>query len=405
MINTGIIAEYNPLHNGHIHHINESKKNTKSNNLICIMSGNFIQRGLPACYDKWTRTQMALSAGIDMVIELPTYYAVNSAEFFASYGVYLLNKLNYINYISFGSEETDLNKLKTLTDIFVNEPNEFKIYLKKELNKGISFPKARENAVLQYLNKSSFKNILNKSNNILAIEYLKALQRYDSNILPLNIPRINNNYNDEHITDNISSATAIRKLLSKEKINKSVINKLKQLIPNSTFDIMSNDITSTYNNDLKKFEEEILFLIKQKTEKELEDILEVTEGLENRFKKYVYETNDIYEFIKLVKTKRFTETKIQRILIHILLNMTKTEFNNIQKNIDKYMYIRVLGFNNKGKELLKQISKNTNIPIITSVKKYIDTHPTNPLLEKDILASNIYCNKNNIDYTEKVIKI
>ncbi|MBE5821045.1 MAG: nucleotidyltransferase [Clostridiales bacterium] len=405
MINTGIIAEYNPLHNGHIHHINETKKINKTDNLICIMSGNFIQRGLPASYDKWTRTKMAINAGIDLVIELPTYYAVNSAEYFSSYAVKILNSLNCLNYLSFGSEEKELDKLKTISNLLINETEEFKYNLKQELDKGLSFPKARENATMLTLNDNSLNNILNKSNNILAIEYLKELGKSNSKITPINIPRINNNYNDETITDNISSATSIRKLLNKKLITENEIEILEQLVPNTTFELMKENIISTYLNDLKRFEKEILFLIKHKKEHELQNILEVTEGLENRLKKYCYETDDIYEYISLIKTKRFTETKIQRILIHILLNMTKTEFNEIQENIDKYMYIRVLGFNNKGKELLKQISKNTNISIITSVKKYIDITPNNPLLQKDILASNIYCNKHNIDYTEKIVNI
>lgn len=405
MINSGIIAEYNPLHNGHIHHIIETKKKTNTNNLICIMSGNFIQRGLPACYNKWDRTKMALQNGIDLVIELPTYYAVNSAEYFASYSIKLLNNLNLINYLSFGSEELNINKLICISNILINEDIEFKTFIKNELTKGISFPKARENAILKYLNDTNYNNILNKSNNILAIEYLKELIKSKSNISPINILRVNNNYNDETITSNISSATAIRNLLNKKTINKTDILTLQKVVPESTLEIMQHDFYSVSKNDLKRFEKEILYLLKIKTEDELKNILEINEGLEKRLKKYAYLTNDIYELIKLVKTKRFTQTKIQRILIHLLLNMTKDEFNEIHNNTNQYMYIRILGFNRNGKELLKKLSKNTTIPIITSIKKYKNTHPFNPLLEKDILASNIFCNKHNIDYTEKIIEI
>ena len=397
MNNIGIIAEYNPFHNGHKYQLEKLKEITKYDNAICVISGNFIQRGLPAIYDKWTRTKMALEAGFDLVVELPTYYALNSAEKFAFGGVNILNNLGIINNICFGVENNDLDSLNDIANILVVEPKEYIKILKEELQKGISYAKSRENAIIKYTNNKKYGNILNSPNNILGIEYLKALKKLKSNMAPLLIKRHISNYNDINIESNICSATAIREVME----NKDIKNKeeiLSKVVPNYTYNIMQNNNITT----LKDFEKEIIYSIRKMSIEELSQILEVNEGIQTRLKKYSFETNDIYQLVDLVKSKRFTQTKIQRILLHILLNMTKNEFNCINKDNE---YIRVLGFNKNGKKLLKYIAQNTTIPIITSVNKYIKQYGKNSLLEKDILSSNIYLGKYNIDYTQKIIEI
>ena len=391
MQNLGIIAEYNPFHNGHKFHIDKTKSKLNIDSSICIISGNFTQRGEPCLYSKWEKTKMALSNGIDLVIEMPTYYAVNSAQNFATCGIELLNSLGIIDYVSFGTECNDIEILKQLSDVLLNEPDEYKEELKKQLSMGNLFAKSNELAVLKVLGDDEFKNILSSPNNILAIEYLKALEKLNSKIIPFNIERTND-YLSLDINSDICSATAIRTALEKD-----IHTNLENVVSLSTCEIMRKNTPKF----LKDFETQIIYMIRKMDLKSLNDILEVTEGLDIRLKKFSFETNDIYELIHKVKTKRFTQTKIQRILIHILLGMTKTEFENIQKN--NYMYIRVLGMNSKGKELLKKISTTCNIPVISSLKKYIDTYGSNPLLEKDILSSNIYYEKYNIDMTEKII--
>lgn len=397
MNNIGIIAEYNPFHNGHKYQLEKLKEITKYDNAICVISGNFIQRGLPAIYDKWTRTKMALEAGFDLVVELPTYYALNSAEKFALGGVNILNNLGIINNICFGVENNDLDSLNDIANILVEEPKEYIKILKEELQKGISYAKSRENAIIKYTNNKKYGNILNSPNNILGIEYLKALKKLKSNMAPLLIKRHISNYNDIIIESNICSATSIREVME----NKDIKNKeeiLSKVVPNYTYNIMQNNNITT----LKDFEKEIIYSIRKMSIEELSQILEVNEGIQTRLKKYSFETNDIYQLVDLVKSKRFTQTKIQRILLHILLNMTENEFNYINKDNE---YIRVLGFNKNGKKLLKYIAQNTTIPIITSVNKYIKQYGKNSLLEKDILSSNIYLGKYNIDYTQKIIEI
>ena len=391
MKTVGIIAEYNPFHNGHKFHIDKAKNILKNDYTICIMSGNFIQRGLPALYNKWIRTQMALNSGVDLVIELPVYYAVNSAEYFARYCIKIFNSIGCINNMSFGTEHDNLEDLYNICNVLLKQPTQYVKELKLQLSQGITYAKANELAIVKTLNDSKYTKILQNPNNILAIEYIKSLISTNSTVEPFNVIRTCN-YNDDTIFSNICSATAIRNALQQNHTNE-----LSNVVPSYTYELMNTN----WPTFLSKFSAQIIFSLRKMSLEEIENILEITEGLEIRLKKYSFETNDINELINLVKTKRFTQTKIQRILIHILLGMTKTEFNEIEKN--NLMYIRVLGTNSKGKEILKKIKENTNVPIITSVKKYIDMYGSNPLLDKDILSSNIYCEKYNIDMTTKLI--
>ena len=178
----GIVAEYNPFHNGHLYHIEKSKKLSNADLTICIMSGNFTQRGEPAIIDKWSRTKMALEAGIDLVIELPLIYSISSAENFAYGSINILNKLGIVDAISFGSEAGDINILNSIADILHNQPKEYVSLLNHELSKGVSYPKAQEKAVLMYLGDiRRYANVLSSPNNILGIEYLKAIKRIKSN--------------------------------------------------------------------------------------------------------------------------------------------------------------------------------------------------------------------------------
>lgn len=392
MRTVGIIAEYNPFHNGHKFHLEKTKELLNNDYTICIMSGNFIQRGLPAIYNKWIRTEMAIKNGVDLVIELPTYYAVNSADFFSKYSIKLLNSLGCIDNISFGAEDNSIEDISNVSEILVKQPSQYTAELKKQLSTGITFAKANEIAIVKILKEEKYSKILNNPNSILAIEYIKSLKNTNSSIKPFSINRIGD-YNDTNISSHICSATAIRNSLEK----KDEID-IKSVVPKETYNLLKTN----HPLFLKDFGTQIIYSLRKMNIDEIANILEVSEGLESRLKKYSFQTNNICELISLVKTKRFTQAKIQRILIHVLLNMTKSEFNEIEKN--NWEYIRVLGFNSKGKDLLKQLSKKCNIPVITSVKKFIEQHGLNPLLEKDILSSNIYCEKYNIDISQKLIE-
>ena len=210
----GIIAEYNPFHNGHLYHLQKSLHDTGSSYSIAVISGNFTQRGSTSLVDKWTKTEIALKNGIDLVIELPLLYSISSAENFAEGAIKIFDSLKVVDYISFGSESGDISTLNTVADILYKEPREYKNILSHELGKGLSFPKARENAMLMYLKDiRKFSSVLSSPNNILGIEYLKALKKYKSNITPVTVERFDSSYNDTSYTGNIASSTAIRNIV------------------------------------------------------------------------------------------------------------------------------------------------------------------------------------------------
>jgi len=209
----GIIAEYNPFHNGHLFHLNESKKMLEIGYTVAIISGNFVQRGDTSLIDKWSKAQMALQNGVDLVIELPLLYSISSAENFAEGAVKILNSFNIVDYLSFGSELCNVHILADFANVLYNEPKEYVAILNHELSKGFSYPKARENALLLYLNDiRKYANVLSSPNNILAIEYLKALKKLDSPIIPVSVKREKVDYNSLELNGNFASATAIRKI-------------------------------------------------------------------------------------------------------------------------------------------------------------------------------------------------
>lgn len=403
----GIIGEYNPFHNGHKYHLEASKQNAHADYTIAVISGNFVQRGNVSLINKWDKANMALSNGVDLVIELPTIYSISSAENFAYGAVKILDSLKIVDYISFGCESCDLEVLDKMASVLYKQPTEFTSILKHELSKGISFPKARENALLMYLNDiRKYSNVLSSPNNILAIEYIKALKKLKSQIKPISVKRVNVGYNDLNINGNFASATAIREMI---KNNKPA--GMSKLMPPNSYRILYNSILKGhYVKDISAFEKEILYTLRKMSLKEIANLPDVAEGLEHNIKNAANSCNTIEEFMNIIKTKRYTNTRIQRILTYALLGITK---NDMKESFKTQPYIRVLGFNNKGKELLSVISRaNPSLNIITSVKKYIDNNPSKQLLNMlntDINATNIYTlgyekdSWSNLDYTHNMI--
>ncbi|MBQ9280263.1 MAG: nucleotidyltransferase [Clostridia bacterium] len=408
----GIIAEYNPFHNGHLHHIEETKRITGSDAVVAIMSGNFIQRGVPALFDKWTRANMALQNGIDLVIELPLYYATSSAEYFAQGSVSLLDGLGVINNISFGSNTDDIDTLKRIANVLYLEPEKYKKMLESELKRGTSYPMARSNALKNFLKKEYdakyIADILMDPNNILGIEYLKALLTSNSQIKPVAVLRKGGDYNSKTVVNHTCSATAIREFLEKGDLKT-----VEDVMPKSSFDILNQEILNgRAPMFLRHFESEILYALRKSSTEELASIADVTEGLENLLKKAAAEGTELEGFIDIIKTKRYTRTRIQRILLHTLLDIRKCEIEDYKYNPQ---YIRVLGFTKNGEKVLSQISNNSNLPIITSPSKYLKsaTPIGKMMLEKDILGTNIYTlgyqipkyRSMNLDYTTPVIRV
>jgi len=398
-----IIAEYNPFHNGHLYHLQKSKKDIKPDYSICIMSGNFCERGDTSIIDKWSKTESALKCGFDMVIELPVLYSISSAENFAEGSLKILDAFSGDITLSFGSECGDLNILNNIANVLYNEPREYQTILSHELSKGLSYPKARENALLLYLNDiKKYANVLSNPNNILGIEYLKAIKKFKSKVKPHTVKRIDVGYNSLKIKDRLASATAIRNLL---KENKDV----KKLMPTPSYNILLDNMEHGKTvKDISVFEKEIIYTLRKMSLAEIANLQDVTEGLENAIKQAANTCNNLEDLINTIKSKRYTRSRIQRILLYSILNITKKD---IQDSYRSKPYIRILGVSNRGKLLLSQLN-NPKYPAITSVKKFMDSNNNKTLkniLEKDILASNIYTlgyendSKANLDYTKKLI--
>lgn len=407
----GIIAEYNPFHNGHMYHLQKAKEQSGAEYCIGVISGNFVQRGNTSILNKWKKAEMAILNGVDLVIELPTIYSVASAEGFSLGAIKLLNTLKIVDAISFGTETDDFAALNNISSIIYDEPKKYKDLLSKELKKGLSFPKARENALMLYLDDNKrYANILNMQNNILAIEYLKALKKTRSTIQPIPVKREKVYYNDNVIVDEFASATAIRKMLKNREFNE-----IRKVVPKSTYEILKKeDELGNIVLDLSEYEKEIIYNLRKMSVDEIAELPDVNEGLEHSIKNAANFSNDITNLINIIKTKRYTVTRIQRILICSLLGITKKDFYEAKK-IEPY--IRVLGFNEKGKSLLSRINKeNPRAQVITSVKKFEGINNNSKsskiyrrLLNIDIFSTNVYtmaCKNDllaNLDYTKNMV--
>ena len=402
----GIIAEYNPFHNGHLYHLLKSKEEAKADSVIAVIGGNFTQRGEPSLIDKWTKAEMALANGADLVIELPVLYTISSAENFADGAIKILNSLKIVDSVSFGSETEDLNKLNIIANTLFKEPRDFKDYLSSYLKGGESFPKARELALIKYLNDSTYEEILSTSNNILGIEYLKALKKYASNINPINIPRIEVGHLSKDYSSEFTNATNIRKLVYSNRMRD-----VKSYVPPASYTILSDEIKSGhFVKGLSRYESIIIYNLRNMSLEQIAELPDVSEGLEHLIKKAANSCNTLSEFMHIVSTKRYTETRIRRILLYSLLSITKKDMAISKKIVP---YIRILGSNEKGKNLIsKIISANPRLSVITSVKKFEDINMNKNLkimLEKDILATNVYTlgfsqdSLSNLDYTKKMV--
>ena len=338
----GIICEYNPFHNGHLYHINKIKELFPDSMIILVMSGNFTQRADASIINKWDKTEIALKNDIDLVVELPFEFTIQSADFFAYGAVNILNYLN-VDYLVFGSESNDIDNLKEIANIQLTSKynNLVKEYTKKGINYATSLSKALE--------EFGYKDIKNP-NDILAISYIRELKKINSKIEPISIKRTND-YNSKELTDNISSATSIREHIKDTDI--------KKYIP---------DNVHPYLNNKLYFIEDYFPLLKYKILSEidyLDKYFNVEEGIEGKIKKVIYSSDSYNELIINIKSKRYTYNKIKRLLLCILIGFTKED----AKKHREIKYIRVLGFNKKGRNYLNKIKKEISIPIYTNFKK------------------------------------
>ena len=404
----GLVTEYNPFHNGHLYHLEKSKSITNSDYSIAVMSGNFVQRGEPAIVDKWTRAKMAVDNGVDLVIELPVVYACQSAELFAYGAVKLLDSLGIVNSLCFGSEADSIDILKPIATILVDEPELYRTYLRESLDKGNSFPSAREYALTNYMKDSCYsnyqelKNIISSPNNILGIEYLKALRKINSGIVPYTIKRQVANYHDKNLTGNISSATAIREEIYKN----TCIQSIKDSVPLNTYYQLQDFLNSNMRfNNLDCLSQIIIFLTREIGPIKLKNIMDIEHGLEKRILNCADISTTVNDMLNCINTKRYALTRLKRILIHLLIDLDETTFKSLHMHGPQYA--RVLASNKKGLELLKKVIKNSDIHIITKFADYqkFNNSILNQMIEFDKKATDIYFvslnNKNsisNLDY-------
>ena len=338
----GLIVEYNPFHNGHLHHIQEIDRLFEDNIKIAVMSGDYVQRGEPSLINKFEKTKIALSQGIDIVIELPAFYSTQSAEIFAKGSINLLNKLS-CSHIVFGSESNDLEKLKRIATIFMTK--EFELSLREFLAEGLSYPTA--------FSKALFDEKLG-SNDILALEYLKAIKAINPKIEAYCIKREKTGYYDDE-KDNFASATHIRKiLLDYNKKKEDKLNKIKNLVPEFSYKILEENFGVF--SCLSDFYDLIKYNI-IKSYSELKNIQDLEVGLENRLYKYSLENLKFEDFFNKVLTKRITISRLQRILLHSLFNLTETITERVK---NKVSFVKILGFSTKGQEYLNYLKKSDN---------------------------------------------
>lgn len=372
----GVICEYNPFHNGHKFQIEETKKQTSCDAIVALMSGNYVQRGDISIFDKFTRAKCAILGGADLVLELPTAFSMQSAEFFAKNAVYILNSLNAVDYLTFGAETDNLNQIYEIASLLANETSEFKNTISENLKGGNTFAKARALAIGEVLGESS-KEILSQPNNILAVEYIKSLIRLNSKIEPILIKRKNAQHDSFNSKDSFASATYIRNL-----INHGETEKALEFIPQNCHDIIINSKPVF----ISEFAKAIMCELYKISIEDLRNIADITEGLENRIKREAETVNNLSELISKVKTKRYTESRIRRILLNTMLGISK----EIQHETLKY--IRVLDFNETGRKILNLAKKSSDLPIIknTSQVKKINSENIKKQWFRELMFDKIY---------------
>lgn len=355
----GLIVEYNPFHNGHIYHLNSAKEESKADCMIAVMSGSFLQRGEPALIDKFHRTSAALKSGVDIVLELPYAYSVQSSDIFAEGAIKCLNALK-IDSLCFGSESGKIDLFSDNYHLLKQKQLLYDIILKEELAKGHSYPLASNKAYTTI----GFDIDMFKPNNILGFSYTKEVL---SNELPINllaIERINNNYHDKNIEDSIASATSVRETI----LNSGINNDVEMALPNETVKMLNSykKKSKTYHY-WEKYFNLLNYQVTSASREQLSNIALVDEGLHNRIKDTASQATSFEEWMHLIKTKRYTWTKIQRIFTHILTATSQAELNLFYEHNNK---IRLLGMTETGQKYINQIKNNLDYEIITSLKSY-----------------------------------
>ena len=390
MKTVGLITEYNPFHNGHAYHIEKAKMLTGADRVIVVMSGDFVQRGAPAVMPKHLRAESALLSGASLIIELPVCFATGSAEYFAQGSISLLNQLGCIDSICFGSECGDLHLLKEIAQILADEPMEYQTALKQALKEGASFPAARQEALNIYSDK--YSEILASPNNILGIEYLKALAKIHSKMEPFTIKRIGAGYHDMDIDGQFGSATAIRsdiyQLADVNSSSKSIpLTHIQTQVPSSCHELMKKNYQIRYPVKSEDFSLLLKAKLLSETADSLSHYLDISPELANRILRLRNDYLSFEQFCDLLKTKELTRSRISRSFIHVLLGITNDWLTAMKAPAP---YARILGFRRDHADLFGILKQTSDIPLITNPARTVLADTAHQMLELDIYASDLY---------------
>lgn len=390
MRTVGIIVEYNPFHNGHLYHLQQSLKITESDAVVAVMSGHFLQRGEPALLNKWTRTEMALRGGCDVVIELPVAYSTQAAEWFAYGAAALLDATGVVDALCFGSEAGDIAPLRRVARLLAHEPEAFAGLMADELRTGVSYPAAYSGAVRRFMAAAGDGEAaafpFEQPNNTLGLHYLLALERLGSAVEPFSLRREKAGYAQTSITDaQIASATAIRKLVAESRSPEGAA----PFVPASTLELLLRDhAAGRGRNDWERYAPQLFHKLVSESAETLGRYHEIAEGLEHRIKRSLAGLDALaFEpLLASLKTKRYTRTKLQRALLAILLGHGK-DLLAPERLRAGVQYIRVLGYSPRGRELLKRMRTSAKLPVLQSAAGAADDYP---YLALDVQATSVY---------------
>ena len=384
----GIIAEYNPFHNGHLNQIKEARELTGADKVIVIMSGDFTQRGCPAFIDKYERTRMALKGGADLVLELPLYYSVGSAEFFASGAVALLDKIGVTDALCFGSECGDIDLLNDIANILYDRKEELHDEIREKMKTGLNYPMARA-ATIEEMIPNSYEHVqaMSEPNNILGFEYLRAIKQRGCNIEAYTNRRIGSGYHERMMVSTLSSAMAIRESVYET----GELSRVESQVPYFVYDIMKEK----YNETFPIFEEDISAILKYKLLLDAAtgytSYVDISSDFSDKILKNLNRYSSFSQFCDLLKSKDITYARVSRSLLHILLNIRKDRMEMFKAD-DFIYYARMLGFREESKDLLTEIKNHSSIPLISKLadaKNILNEHGMT-MLESDVQAAHIY---------------
>lgn len=386
----GIVAEYNPFHKGHKYQIEKVRKETGADYVIIAMSGNFLQRGVPALCDKFTRTEMALTCGADLVIEIPTLWATASAEYYAHAGVALLASTGVVTHLAFGAETDDLDALLQVSSILKQEPDVYRAVLANSIRTGNSFPVARKNALVTSLPlfpTEKLDELLDNPNNILALEYLKALP---DSIEPILIQREGSGYHDTEINTDLPSASAIREAIFSPEGDVD-LNSLANAMPQESFVLLKNALKCNQLIETNDFSDSLGYCLLSQASNGFASFADCNQDFSNKIKNNLNNYVLFENFVDTLKTKDMTYTRVNRNLLHILLGIKQSDYT-IGRAIGFAPYLRILGFRNASSGLLSEIKREASAPIISKAAdaSTLLDYETNKFFDKDVFASNLY---------------